>query len=159
VLKRWWSHVLLPRDLTRCWIWLGGYYSTTGTVAYGRFANGRHNSWGAHQVSYAIHKGVIPPGMCVLHSCDNPRCVNPAHLRLGTRSENTLEMVQKGRHRFGAHQGEHNGGARLTEAQVIAIRARHATKAATYAELASEYGIGKTMVWRIVRRFAWRHVP
>jgi len=79
-------------DVTDCWIWQGG----TNNVGYGMI-RAEHGMRTTHRVSYEEHKGIIPAGMCVLHSCDNPKCVNPDHLRLGTHRENTQEMIRKGR--------------------------------------------------------------
>ncbi len=78
----------------QCWIWVGGK-SLNG---YGKFfLNGKLTE--AHRASYAIFRGVIPPNMCVCHTCDNPCCVNPKHLWLGTRSDNMQDMLAKGRGR------------------------------------------------------------
>ena len=76
-----------------CWIWLGN----TIWSGYGQISvNDKPQS--THRFAYAFFKGTIPAGMCVLHSCDIPSCVNPNHLRLGTLSENTEDCVNKGRH-------------------------------------------------------------
>lgn len=78
-----------------CWGWRGrARVSRMGYAAL--FYKGR--AWGAHRISYLIHRGEIPPGMCVLHSCDNPICTNPEHLHLGTKQDNTREMMERNRH-------------------------------------------------------------
>jgi hypothetical protein len=78
---------------TGCWLW-----SACGTKAgYGLFGyEGKLQL--AHRVSYKLHKGFIPEGMVVRHTCDTPSCVNPDHLELGTQGENIRESVRKGRH-------------------------------------------------------------
>lgn len=76
-----------------CWIWTG----PTNNHGYGRFGGSRY----AHRVSYQLAHGPIPPGMVVLHRCDNPPCVNPDHLSLGTQRDNVRDMVTKGRHNPG----------------------------------------------------------
>lgn len=77
-----------------CWLFTG----STGNSGYGKLRIGKSKDVAAHRVSYAAHHGPIPNGMCVLHSCDVRRCVNPAHLGIGTKRDNTQDMVKKGRH-------------------------------------------------------------
>lgn len=78
-----------------CWEWPGArQQGTDGRPAYGVVANGAY----AHRVSQHIHHGPIPPGAFVLHACDNPPCVNPAHLRAGSRVDNAQDAVLRGRH-------------------------------------------------------------
>lgn len=87
--ERFWSMVCKGDD---CWIWTGA----TGGRGYGRFAlNGRLES--PHVISYILANGQLEPGMWVLHRCDNPSCVNPAHLFPGTNSDNMKDAYQKGR--------------------------------------------------------------
>lgn len=80
---------------TDCWIWQGG----RNNVGYGMM-RGEEKMQTAHRISYEEHKGDIPKGMCVLHNCDNPLCVNPDHLRLGTHKENTQDMIRRGRSNY-----------------------------------------------------------
>lgn len=86
---------------TGCWLWQR-YKNKNG---YGQIRISNSN-WYAHRASYAIYRGDIPVGMCVCHSCDTPSCVNPAHLWLGTRKENSQDMSRKGR----ANKVWHGGG-------------------------------------------------
>ena len=89
-------------DPDECWIWPRSVRTNKGVRQivgnYARRGVGGNRSDYAHRVSYQIHLGEIPEGLHVLHSCDNPPCVNPAHLRLGTQSDNISESVAKGRH-------------------------------------------------------------
>lgn len=86
---------------TDCWIWQG----STNNIGYGFIRDGK-NMRTAHRVSYEEHIGPIPYGMCVCHTCDNPLCINPNHLWLGTRKQNSRDMIVKGRGRvFGALPG------------------------------------------------------
>jgi hypothetical protein len=77
-----------------CWHWTA-FCDRRG---YGQFSTRDMPSARAHRVSWVIHHGQIPDGMCVLHRCDNPPCVNPAHLFLGTLRDNVHDMMTKGRH-------------------------------------------------------------
>lgn len=79
-----------------CWLWKAGVFKTTGYGFIGKGGLGA-GSEGAHRVSYKLNKGPIPSNKIVMHTCDNRRCVNPAHLRLGTKLENTHDMMRKGR--------------------------------------------------------------
>lgn len=106
-----------PITETGCWIWLG----TVNDKGYGRFRSkilgpGKHY---AHRVSYVKFKGPIPDGLDVLHQCDNPLCVNPAHLRVGTQAENNKERDMRGRHR--ALRGSDNGNSKLDAEKIKTI--------------------------------------
>jgi hypothetical protein len=80
---------------TDCWLWVGG----KNNLGYGFIRDGKKMRT-AHRASYEEHLGPIPKGMCVCHSCDNPLCINPSHLWLGTRKQNTQDMMSKGRDRI-----------------------------------------------------------
>lgn len=78
-----------------CWEWTG-----CKSNGYGRFWVKENNCWKkdwAHRVSWKMFRGLIPKGLCVCHACDNPCCVNPEHLWIGSQSENSLDMIKKGR--------------------------------------------------------------
>jgi hypothetical protein len=134
------------RGINECWNWLAG----KKYGGYGSFKWKGHNI-GAHRMSWILHNGDIPDGMEVLHECDNPACINPRHLRLGTHAENLGDMSKKGR---SAH-GERSGTAKLTESQVREIRRRYASGNILQKNLASEYGISRAQVNRIVHRSRW----
>lgn len=130
-----------------CWLWQASLDSS----GYGVLWDGAKNQK-AHRVSWNLHNGEIPAGMCVLHRCDMPACVNPAHLFLGTNDDNVADKVAKGRgHR---PTGTRNPKARLSIEQVLAIRHDERVQQV----IADDYGIAQTLVSKIKSRTLWSHV-
>lgn len=108
---------LPPESGEGCWEWTG-HRDPNG---YGRLSvNGTPTL--AHRLSWTVFKGPLKPEQFVLHRCDNPRCVKPEHLFLGTQQDNTADKMAKKRHRFGVSRGTAHGQSKLTEAQVRFIR-------------------------------------
>lgn len=143
------------RGESECWLWTASVFSLNG---YPRFwMNGR--SVGAHRASWELSNGAeIPKGMFVCHSCDNPLCVNPAHLWVGTHKQNMLDMVGKGRSYTGGPKspasGERCARSKLTEAQVKEIR-REYELGATQAALSVKFNTTHANVHFIVTRKTW----
>ncbi len=136
---------------TGCWNWR----ANKNNKGYGKlWVNGRKQL--AHRVSYVIHNGNIPRGINVCHRCDNPACINPSHLFLGTQAENIADRDAKGRQRVGERKGVHNGNSKLNEQDVVAIRAANGMR---LRELASQYGVTPTQISFIRRGKSWGHVP
>lgn len=140
-------------DPAACWLWQGKIERN----GYGRIQQGGKGSplIGAHRVSYELHHGAIPPGHVVMHSCDNPGCVNPAHLSVGLPVENTADMIGKGRKRTVAPLGTGNGRAVLTEEKVRYIRANPSK---SHAALARELGCGITTIRGVRSGRVWSHI-
>lgn len=82
-----------------CWVWNQACF-TNGYGAVKRVVNGQKRMWGAHRYQWAMYNGPIPDNLLVLHKCDNPRCINPEHLFLGTQFDNIRDMIAKGRQDF-----------------------------------------------------------
>ncbi len=149
VLERFWAKV---EKTPTCWVW------TAACIAdgYGSFALARGRMVKTHQYSWQIHNGPIPDGLWVLHTCDNRRCVNPAHLYLGTRMDNVHDMMSRGRNR--QPKGEAHPGAKLTEQDVLAIRARLA-KGEICRTIAADYAVTEALIGHIHTRRIWKHIP
>lgn len=133
---------------TECWEW----QSVRNQSGYGKFwLNGRTDL--AHRVSYKIHKGSIPDGLLVRHTCDNPPCVNPAHLLVGTVKDNALDALSRGRYR----RGSDNARAKLTEQDVRDIRASWAS-GETQVSLAGRFGVSRSAIQFALSGKNWAHV-
>ncbi len=145
-LKRFWAKVKV-RGPDDCWEWTGAAIKGYGIIRMGR---GRQK-YLAHRISYFIRRGVDPGDKCVCHTCDNPRCVNPAHLWLGTLGDNNLDAIQKGR---GQARGEQHSHAKFTEQDVREIR----KSGEPHRSIANQYGVCKTTISRIKCGKRWKHV-
>lgn len=145
-----------------CWNWTGN----RDMEAYGRVKiSGRWLK--AHRISYMLANGPISTALCVCHHCDNPSCVNPTHLFLGTHADNSRDRNAKGRHQYGPRhwrarcpeiipKGEQLSP--LTTAQVLEIRSRYAAGGIRQVDLANEYGIRQANISKIILRKSWAHV-
>lgn len=149
---RFWANVA-RRGAEACWPWRG---SARTSMGYGSFFIGPKGapraSRPAHVVAWVVTFGEPSDGMCVLHRCDNPRCVNPAHLFLGTPLDNVRDRQAKGRQ--ARQRGSRCGTAKLKAAQVRAIRASRTTQAT----LAARYGVSQALISKIRRRVVWAHL-
>ena len=155
-VEKFWSKVRRGAA-DECWPWTAGSTQRGYGVLYARGSRDSH--WLAHRYSYTLHNGAIPPGLCVCHSCDNPPCVNPAHLWVGTRRQNSQDMIDKGRNVLPAiSEGERSHFARLRRKQVIEIR-RRAEAGETNSALAREFGVTRRTVDRVVNGQTWKHLP
>ncbi len=104
----------------------------------------------AHRLAWAMHNGADPAGFVVMHTCDNPPCVNQEHLVLGSALDNRVDCVAKRRH----SHGDNHGSAKLNSAQVVDIRADDRKQCV----IASDYGVSHQLVSRIKAGGVWRTV-
>lgn len=145
-----------------CWEWSGSLMNS----GYGRF-NLKKRWQSAHRMAYSATHGPIPEGLLVCHKCDNPRCVRPSHLFLGTCKDNVHDCIRKGRcssgdshwlrRTPGVMAGEANPHAMLTESQVIAMLTC-LSDGMTRQEVADKFKVRKEIVSRIDRGKSWSHV-
>lgn len=155
VIDRFFKHVL-PVSCG-CWVWTG----CTDTPGYGKFAihitrQRKVEQIGAHKFSYILHnKTDIPAGLNVCHTCDIKRCVNPAHLFLGTQKDNMQDCVRKGRLSHKRATCEGHAAAKLTWSQVDEIRALYASGMLSQTQLASLFKLGQSAISAIVREATW----
>ena len=152
--QRFWAKVDKTSSPSGCWLWTA--CKSRGT--YGLFF---HEGKGqvAHRVAWQLIVGPIPKGIQLCHNCpggDNPSCVNPAHLFLGTQQDNILDCVKKGRWHPHKLLGTSNPNSKLTPPDVIAIR-ELASQGISFREIGRRFGVGHNTVGGIVRRewYAW----
>jgi hypothetical protein len=142
------------REPGECWPWL----ACTNALGYGSIfvekVDGVARSMLAHRVSYELQYGPLPDGLIVLHSCDTPGCVNPAHLRAGTNADNAADREQ--RRRGNQPKGAASPNAKLTDDDIRAIRAAYPHR--SQREIGELFGVAQTTVSKVVRGKAWAHV-
>uniref|UniRef100_A0A6M3JU08 Putative homing endonuclease n=1 Tax=viral metagenome TaxID=1070528 RepID=A0A6M3JU08_9ZZZZ len=132
-----------------CWEWQGARSSDGYGVC------GVYKSYRTHRMAWEIYFGPIPRDMLVLHHCDNPSCVNPSHLFLGSQADNMHDMFNKGRENI--VYGESNGHAKLTESDIMDIR-KKANTGDSNKILASFYGVCRQHIAKIIARKRWKHI-
>lgn len=143
--ERFWSKVKKTRS---CWLWTGAGVRYGGFGVEGKVVQ-------THRYSWELHNGPIPDGLFVLHSCDNVKCVKPAHLFLGTNADNVQDKVNKGREA----RGEKIGSSKLTWKEVRAIRKYYKSKhggSKTHQQIADHFGIDQSAISRIISNKSWR---
>jgi hypothetical protein len=134
-----------------CWNWTLGKSKGYGAINYmGRV-------WAAHRVAYELAKGPIPAGLSVCHSCDNPACINPNHLFVGTHRDNMLDKERKGRANHVGARGVRNANSILTEKDVIAMRQAY-VRGVRAADIAARFGMARSAVNDVVNGRSWQHL-
>jgi hypothetical protein len=159
---RFWSKVQKGEG---CWEWTGH----TTPHGYGMICMGGHKGKNVttHRVSYMLHHGAIPSRACVLHKCDNRKCVRPDHLYLGTQADNVRDMYQRNRQPKNDRValmlktptiGSMNGSAKLTEGDVQEIRQRSTGRRGEAHRFAEEFGVNAMSIYKVLKGKTWKHV-
>jgi hypothetical protein len=151
VAERFWSKVAVAGP-DECWDWIG----SLEPHGYGQILDHRRLVK-AHRVSWEIHNGPVPDRLCVCHHCDNRRCVNPAHLYVGTRKDNNRDRGARKRGRESRDIGELHHNARFTEAEVRAIIAM-LEAGYSQGEVGRFFGVRQTTIGRFANRQTWKHL-
>ena len=160
VEDRFWAKV---QKSDECWIWT----ANRNRRGYGKFCLNKRQE-PAHRVVYMLTYGDIPPGAWVLHHCDNPSCVRPDHLYLGTHQDNMRDRQERNRVARGDSNGsrtrpdrilhgEQCSWAKLTIEQIVAIRQEYTTTRITLHQLAAKYGVSKSEIHNVVKRKVWNY--
>lgn len=131
-----------------CWEWKGKHPKSR----YGKISL-RGKDYLAHRAAYEVWVGPIPKGLLVRHTCDNPPCINPEHLKVGTAKDNARDKVL--RNRTQDQRGELGPRAKLTQAEVGQIRETYSDGGVTQQALADQYGVTQTTIGLIVRNKTW----
>lgn len=132
-----------------CWLWQGAL-----SDGYGTIHSGPHQQKKAHRVSWELHRGPIPKGLFVRHSCDIKRCVNPDHLLLGDHWDNMRDVVER---KLQPH-GEKHWCSKVTEQAVRSMRKEYDTGSTSIRKLAAKHGVGRMTVHAILHRQTWQHI-
>ena len=157
ISERFWPKVDRETDSNGCWPWIG----SRNPKGYGTFFISGKRKEGAHRVSYKLIYGDIPKGQCVLHRCDNPPCVNPSHLFLGSPADNTRDALTKGRLIFQTNPnvflyGDHHPQAKLNSEQVKSIRSLYDNGTLNFERLADQFHVNPSTIARIIKGKLWR---
>lgn len=140
-----------------CWFWVGAI-DTSPSNHYGLFSIKEGCRVRAHRFSYLIHKGNIPDGQVVRHTCDVQHCVNPDHLILGSQRENVLDAKERGRLLTGSSNSSKKKNNKLTKELVLEIRLRYSAEKKSHQKLADEYGVTRSVMSHVLRGDIWSWV-
>lgn len=153
VNTRFWDKVRIPSK-DDCWEWTGHRNHGYGVFKV-RIGPYKRRYFRASRFAWAFFNGEIPLGLSACHRCDNPACVNPSHIFLGTHADNMMDKVSKSRQPM----GEQQPASKLSDAKVRQARFDFESGIATAYQLAARYGVDVTAIRMALRRKSWKHVP
>lgn len=160
-IQRFWAKVKIASDMDTCWEWQGNTYPE----GYGQFYCQRRK-FRAHRVSWELANSESAGELFVLHSCDNPLCVNPKHLFLGTQKDNMQDMLSKNRQGWKSSNrkpskprkyGQDRTGAKLSNAAVSEIRS-DAQSGLSQRKIARKHGVSQPLICKILNGDGWKHL-
>lgn len=153
--QRLYSNMIINKE-TGCWEWTGAKRDGYGKIIMGSRKDGSRHTASAHRISYEYCYGEIPDGMIICHKCDNPACINPEHLFVGTPLDNARDRDRKGRNVNLC--GEENRSAKLTKKIVQEAREERSAKGTSYEKLAKKYGVAKKTIMNAIKGITWKCV-
>lgn len=170
-INRFWSKVAFTANPNCCWEWTGGVLKQEKPYGIFSLASKRYfntKAYSSHRMAYYLHYKKDPAELCVLHTCDNPRCVNPAHLFLGTNDDNVADKMLKGRHKAvpigykrkeeEKRPGSLNNAAKLTEEKVLTIRELYKNEGLSKYRLSKMYDVSEKVIYNVIERKSWTHI-
>ncbi len=150
IIQRFWDKVIKEEKENGCWNWTGWF----GQNGYGCFKINSAKAM-SHRVSFRMNVGEIPKGMLILHKCDNPICIRPDHLFLGTNLDNIRDRHLKGRDA----KGEGHGRSKLNFQTVLEAREKRKKLGLSYRKLAKYFGVSKPAITDAILGRTWKSLP
>jgi len=141
----------VPEPMSGCWLW----FAARTPAGYGSFWTGKRLQH-AHRFAFEIFVRPLVADECVLHRCDTPACVNPAHLFVGSKADNSADMLEKRRHWTLAFRGEENRNSKLTDDNLVVIRDM-LRRRIRHVDIADRFGVHKSLISHIKRGKIWIH--
>ena len=152
-MKRFWEKV---KKTEACWVWTAWKNNKGYGALMAKHPGGGYMNKLAHRISWEMENGPIKDGLCVLHKCDNPSCVRPEHLFLGTRKDNTQDMMMKGRNNCGRISGENHPRSKITVEISKLIRFFWFAERRTRKEIIAFLGVSKHIVDDVIGGRTWK---
>lgn len=147
-----------PEPMSGCWLWTGAVNRAGYGMFHVRHDTGANKSYAAlaHRFSFELHTGKKLGGLCALHRCDNPACVNPDHIYPGTPADNVADMDQRGRRINKPIQGSRHANSKLKEGDIPEIK-RLKNMGLTQNEIGKIFGVSQVQIGNILRGKQWNH--
>jgi hypothetical protein len=149
------SRMVIVNPTTDCHEWQGAKFNGYGRLTVGSRVDGSRHQTTAHRASYVLHHGEVPEGHEICHKCDNPSCINPAHLFAGTRQDNVEDREAKGR--GNQNKGSKVRTSKLVEADIVQIKILR-SNGESMRSIARIFKVHHKVIMEIIKGTAWKHV-